>query len=174
MEARAVACFSCRIWEVRVTAGVPSDLTCEKCTQLQLLTNCIRELELVLELDELWIIREAEGVRERSYKEVVTPKVQEKSSWVTVRRGKGNRQTVQRSPVAVPLKNKYTVLDTVGGGRVGEDLPGEGHSGQVSGTKPGPVAQKGSRENRRAIVVGDSMVRGTDKRFCGRKRDERM
>eukprot|EP00061_Rhincodon_typus_P017835 g46718.t1 len=58
-----------RMWEVRVTTGVPSDFTCEKCTQLQLRTDCVRELEL----DELQIIREAEGVMERSYKEVVTP-----------------------------------------------------------------------------------------------------
>eukprot|EP00061_Rhincodon_typus_P000203 g10896.t1 len=99
MEARAVACSSCGIWEVRVTTSVPSDFTCKKCIQLQLLTNRVRELEL--ELDELQIIRKAEGVIERSYKEVVTPKVQEKGSRVTVRKGKGNRQTVQGSPVAV-------------------------------------------------------------------------
>eukprot|EP00061_Rhincodon_typus_P007635 g29522.t1 len=43
-----------------------------KCTQLQLLTDRIRELEL--ELDELWIIQEAKVVIERTYKEVVTPK----------------------------------------------------------------------------------------------------
>eukprot|EP00061_Rhincodon_typus_P005627 g25380.t1 len=151
---------------VRVTAGVPSDFTCEKCTQLQLLKNRIRELEL----DELRIIRETEGVIERSYKEVVTPKLQEKGSWVTVRKGKGDRQTVQGSPVAVPLNKKYTILDTV----EGDNLLGEGHSGQVSGTEPGPVAQKGKGENRRAIVVGDSIVRGTDRQFCGRERDERM
>eukprot|EP00061_Rhincodon_typus_P000947 g13257.t1 len=107
------------MWEVRDTAGVPSDFTCEKCTQLQLLKNRVTELEL--QLDELWIIREAEGVIERSYREVVTLKVQEKGSWVTVRKGKGNRQTVQGSPVAVPLNKKYTVLDTV----AGDDLPGK-------------------------------------------------
>eukprot|EP00061_Rhincodon_typus_P000667 g12385.t1 len=87
------------MWEVMVTSGVPSDFTCEKCTQLQLLTNRIRELEL--ELDELRIMNS--GVIEKSYKEVVIPKVQEKGSRVNVRKGKGNRQTVQGSPVAVPL-----------------------------------------------------------------------
>eukprot|EP00061_Rhincodon_typus_P016237 g44344.t1 len=171
METRAVACSSCKMWEVRVAAGVPSDFTREKCTQLQLLTNHIRELELELELDELRIIQEAEGVIDRSYKVVVTPKVQEKGSWVNVRRGKGNRQTGQGSPVAVPLNNKYTILDTFGGGN---DLPGEGHSRQVSGAEPGIVAHKGSGENRRAIVVGDSIVRGKDRWFCEHKRDERM
>eukprot|EP00061_Rhincodon_typus_P014964 g42369.t1 len=50
---------------------------------------------LHLELDELRIIWDAEGVIERSYKEVVNPEGQEKGSWVTVRKGKGNRQTVQ-------------------------------------------------------------------------------
>eukprot|EP00061_Rhincodon_typus_P007256 g28775.t1 len=135
----AVACSSCRMWEVRVTTGVLSDFTCEKCTQLQLLTDRVRELEL----DELRIIWEGEGVIERSYMEVVTPKVQDKGRWVTVRRGKGDRQTAQGSPVAIPLNNKYTALDTV----AGDILPGEGHSGQVSGTEPGPVAQKGRGEN---------------------------
>eukprot|EP00061_Rhincodon_typus_P012170 g37738.t1 len=89
------------MWEVRVTTRVPSDFTCKKCTQLQLLTDRIRELEL--ELDELRIIWQAEGVIHRSYREVVTPKLQDNGSWVTVRKGKGNRQTVQQSPVTVPL-----------------------------------------------------------------------
>eukprot|EP00061_Rhincodon_typus_P012699 g38598.t1 len=57
--------------------------------QLQLLTDRVRELQL--ELDELRIIREAEGVTERSYREIVTPKLQDKSNWVTVKREKGNR-----------------------------------------------------------------------------------
>eukprot|EP00061_Rhincodon_typus_P006002 g26172.t1 len=60
MEARAVACSCCWVWEVKVTTGVPADFACEKCTQLQLLTDRVRKLEL--ELDELRIIREAEGV----------------------------------------------------------------------------------------------------------------
>eukprot|EP00061_Rhincodon_typus_P008373 g30918.t1 len=47
--------------EGRVTASVPVDFTCEKCTQLQLLTDRVRELEL----DELRIIWEAEGVIDR-------------------------------------------------------------------------------------------------------------
>eukprot|EP00061_Rhincodon_typus_P014830 g42149.t1 len=58
------------MWEVWFTAGAPSNFTCEKCTQLQLLTDHVKELEL----DELRIIREAEGLIERSYKEVITPK----------------------------------------------------------------------------------------------------
>lgn len=168
MDVRAVVCSSCRMWEVRVTTSVPTDFICGKCTQLQLLGNRVRELEL--ELDELRIIREAEGVIERSYREVVTPQVQEKSRWVTVRGRKGNRQTVQGSPVAVPLNNKYTVLDTVGG----DDLPGVSHGVQVSGTESVPVAQKGRGERRRALVIGDSIVRGTDRRFCGNERDSRL
>eukprot|EP00061_Rhincodon_typus_P005644 g25413.t1 len=125
MEARAVACSSCRMWEVRVTAGIPSDFTCEKCTQLQLLKNRVRKPEL--ELDELRIIREAEGVIERSYREVVTPKLQDEGSWVIVRRGKGDRQIVQGSFVAIPLNNRVRdVLD-----RVYRILKGEGQQPEV-------------------------------------------
>eukprot|EP00061_Rhincodon_typus_P007720 g29705.t1 len=160
------------MWDVRVTISVPSDFTCEKCTQLQLFTARVRELELELELelDELQITWEAEGVIDRCYKEVVAPKLQDIGSWVTVRRGKGNRQIVQGSPVAVPLNNKYTTLDTVDG----DDLPGESHSVQISGTEPGSVAQKGRGENSKAIVIGDSMVRATDRRFCDTERDSQM
>eukprot|EP00061_Rhincodon_typus_P017463 g46166.t1 len=56
-----VARSSCRMWEVRVTTSVPADFIYGKCTQLQLLGNRVREVELELELDELRIIREAEG-----------------------------------------------------------------------------------------------------------------
>ena len=147
MAVRAVQCSSCRMWEVMVrdTISDPHDFACGRCIQLQLLTDRLRELEL--ELDELRIIREAEGVIDSSYREVVTPK--NEASWVTVRRGEGRKQSVQGSPVVVPLQNKYTVLDTVGG----DDLPGVSHGDQVSGTESGSVAQKGTGENRRAIVV---------------------
>eukprot|EP00061_Rhincodon_typus_P011745 g36994.t1 len=88
------------MWEVRVT-NVNSDFTCEKYTQVQLLTDCIRELDM--ELDE---------------------------------------------PTSF--------------GRL--------RSGQVSGSE----AQKGRGENRTAIVIGDSLVRGTDRRFCGTEQDSWM
>eukprot|EP00061_Rhincodon_typus_P009860 g33679.t1 len=57
------------MWEVRITTSDPADFTCEKCTQLQQLTDRIRELEL--EPDELRIIREEEGIKvdlDRVYK----------------------------------------------------------------------------------------------------------
>ena len=47
---------------------------------------------------------------------------------------------------------------------VGEDDPPEvSHSDQATGTKSGSVARNGKRGFRRAIVVGDSSVRGTDR-----------
>eukprot|EP00061_Rhincodon_typus_P001640 g15357.t1 len=100
------------MWEIRVDSSDSADFTCEKCTQLQLLKACIKELEL--ELNEHRIIPEAEVVTETSYKDIVTPK--NESSWVTVRKAKGRKQSVQGSPVVIPLNNKYTV--------VGDDLPG--------------------------------------------------
>eukprot|EP00061_Rhincodon_typus_P013995 g40731.t1 len=66
MAVRAVACSSCRIWEIRKTSTVCGGYTCEKCIQLQLLTDCVRELEL----DALRIIRGAENIIDKSYNEV--------------------------------------------------------------------------------------------------------
>lgn len=165
MAAKAVQCSSCEMFEVREAISVPADYTCRKCTHLQLLQDRVRELEL--ELDELRIIGEAEGVIDQSFREVVTPKVVDR--WVTVR-GTGRKQPVQGPPAVVPLKNKYTVLDTCGG----DDLPEVSNGVQVSGTEPVPVAQKGRVEKSRAIVIGDSIVRGTDRRFCGGDRDSRL
>ena len=45
---------------------------------------------------------------------------------------------------------------------------------RISITESVPVAQKRRGESRRAIVIGDSIVRGTDRRFCGSERDSRM
>eukprot|EP00061_Rhincodon_typus_P014873 g42228.t1 len=84
MAVRAVACSSCRMWEIRETSSVPGGYSCEKGTWLQLLTNRIRELEL--ELDALRIIRGAESIVDKSYSEVVTLNVQAAGSWVTTRR----------------------------------------------------------------------------------------
>jgi len=97
--------------DVRVTNSVHADFTCE--TQLQVLTDHVRELEL--ELDELRLIKDAEGEKEISYKELVTPKLQDKGIWVIVRSEKGNMPTVQGLPVAVPLDKMYTALDIVEG-----------------------------------------------------------
>ena len=48
------------------------------------------------------------------------------------------------------------------------------HGDWISSTESVPVAQKGKGESRRTIVIGDSLVRGTDRRFCGSERDSRM
>ncbi|XP_072928743.1 uncharacterized protein [Hemitrygon akajei] len=165
---RAVVCSVCGMWEVRVNTVVPDDYTCNRCIQLQLLSDRVRELEQ--ELDELRIIREAEAEIDKSYREAVTLKRQEVGKWVTVKRGRGSRQREKSTPVAVPIKNKYTVLDTVGG----DDLPGTSCSGPVSGTEVGPATRKGRREEKRAVVIGYSIVRGADRRFCGEDRESWM
>ena len=134
MAEKAVQCSSCRMFEVRDAVSVPADFTCGKCTHLQLLKNRVREQEL--ELDELRIIREAEAVIDRSFRDVVTPKNEDR--WVTVR-GAGRKQSVQGSPVVVPLGNKYSALDTV----EGDDLPVVSHGDRISSTESVPVAQKG-------------------------------
>ena len=72
--------------------------------------------------------------------------------------------------MAVPLNNKYSCLSAVGGG----SLPGGSNSGRASGTESGPVAQKGRERRRKAVVIGDSIVRGSDRRFCGCSQETRM
>ncbi|XP_062894515.1 V-set and immunoglobulin domain-containing protein 10-like 2 [Mobula hypostoma] len=63
-----------------------------------------------------------------------------------------------------------TILDTVSG----DDRPGVSHGGRASSTESDPVVQKRGTEKRRAVVIGDSVVRGADRRFCGREKDTRM
>ncbi|XP_059830283.1 uncharacterized protein LOC132396611 [Hypanus sabinus] len=113
---------------------------------------------------------EAEAEIDKSYREVVTLKRQEVDKWVSVKRGRGSRQREQSTLVAVLINSKYTVLDTVGG----DDLPGTSCSGPVSGTEVGPSTRKGRREEKRAVVIGDSIVRGADGRFCGEDLESRM
>ena len=124
--------------------------------------------ELELQLDDLRLVRENEEVIDRSYRQVVTPGPQEAGKWVTIRKGKS--QEIENTPVAVPLSNKYSCLSTVGGG----SLPGGSSSGRASSTESGPVAQKGKDRRRKAVVIGDSTVRGLDRRFCGGSRETRM
>eukprot|EP00061_Rhincodon_typus_P000018 g10089.t1 len=76
MAVGAVACSSCRMREIRETSSFPGDYTCEKCARLYFLTDRERERELELELDALRIIQDAENIIDKSYSEVVTPKVE--------------------------------------------------------------------------------------------------
>ncbi|XP_059839526.1 alpha-ketoglutarate-dependent dioxygenase alkB homolog 6-like [Hypanus sabinus] len=55
------------------------DYSCEKYIQLQLPTIHVKELEL--ELDKLWIIWQADVVRDKTYREVVISKVQDTEDW---------------------------------------------------------------------------------------------
>lgn len=83
------------------------------------------------------------------------PKVQEESRQVASR--KGNRQQVQVIPVAIPLQNRYTVLDIVRG----DDPSGLNRSvRQGCVTEPGAEALQGKVISGTAIVVGDSTVSG--------------
>jgi len=165
MAGEGAQCSSCRMFKVWDDVSVPADYICGKCTHLQLLQARVTELEL--ELDELRSIREAEKVIDESFREINTPKMLDR--WVT-KRVTGKKQLVQGSPVVVPLSDRYTPLDA----GEGDDLPGESDGVQVSGTESVPVAQKGRGKRSRALVIGDSIVRGIDRRFCGRKRDSRL
>eukprot|EP00061_Rhincodon_typus_P008487 g31125.t1 len=63
-------CWKMRMWGLRKTSIVPDDYTCVKFTQLHLLGDHARELEL--EPDVIRIIRDAEHVIDKSFSEVVT------------------------------------------------------------------------------------------------------
>lgn len=67
-------CSSCRMREVRETSSIPEDYTCGKCILLQLVADCVRELEL--QLVEVRKIQETESFIDRIHSELVTPKVQ--------------------------------------------------------------------------------------------------
>ena len=155
------------MWEVREADSPPDVHICARCVEMGLLKDCVRNLEQ--QLEDLRLVRENEEVIDRSYREVVTPRPREADKWVTVRKGKGQRQGLESTPVAVHLENRYSCLSSIGA----DSLPGGSNSGRASGTENSPDAQKGSKK-RRAIVIGDSIVRGSDWRFCGRSRETRM
>eukprot|EP00061_Rhincodon_typus_P008136 g30486.t1 len=100
MSVRGVKCCTYEVWEICDTSNISDNYICRKCTQLQLLTDCMER-----QLDALRTMRMAESVIDSSFRDVATPKVQA-DRWVATRRG---RQPVQESPVVVPLSNKYTI-----------------------------------------------------------------
>lgn len=165
MAGALAQCSSCRMYKVWDNIKVPTEYICGKCNRLQLLQARFTKLEL--ELGELRSIREAEELIDKSYREINASKTIDK--WVT-QRMTGKKKLAQGSPVGVPLSNKYAPLDA----GEGDDLQGGSDGVQVSGTESVPVAQKGRGERKRALVIGDSIVRGTDRRFCGRSVDSRL
>ncbi|XP_067885187.1 ciliogenesis and planar polarity effector 1 isoform X3 [Heterodontus francisci] len=52
--------------------------------------------------------------------------------------------------------------------------PGECSQTKVRGTMCGSSAEEGRKKSGTVIVIGDLMVRGSDRHFCGSKRDSRM
>ena len=115
-----------------------------------------------VELEELRIIREAEADIDRSYKEIVTPR---NESWVTARK-RGKKQSGGQSPGAVPLQNRFSVLEAT----VEEESTGDSQREQVSGGEPigKPQVIKGKRLG---LVIGDSTVKGTDRRVGNNDRN---
>lgn len=67
--------------------------------------------------------------------------------------------------MAVPTENRNALL--------GEDDTTRLSGSQGCDSNPAE-AQQGRVTSGRAIVVGDSIVRGADRRFCGSRRDSRM
>ena len=161
MAVQAVCCISCGMYVVRESSSVSGDFTCKKCVRLRLLEERVKELEV--ELEELRIIREAEVDIDRSYKEIVTPRNQ---SWVTARR-RGKKQVGGQSPGAVPLQNRFSVLEAT----VEEESTGDSQREQVSGDESIVKAQVFRGCKRLGLVIGDSTVRGTDRRVGSNGRD---
>eukprot|EP00061_Rhincodon_typus_P016672 g45006.t1 len=95
------------MWELRETSIVPDDYTCVKCTQLQLLGGHIRELEL----DALRVIQDAEHIIDKSFSEVVTPKIHAESSWVTTRKGARVRDVLEL--LQIILKGEGEQLEVI-------------------------------------------------------------
>lgn len=93
---------------------------------------------------------------------------QAESRWVSTRTR--SRQRVQEYSVAIPLESKYNLLDTI----EGELLFREEQQQQLIGARHEPDTQQGRGEADRAIVIGGSIVSGTDKKFCVHNCDSEM
>ena len=140
-------------------------LSTEKCIQVQLLKDRVGELGK--QVKDLRFVLQTESFLDKSYSEIVTPKVLDGKKWVTVR--KGGKLGMQKSPGVVPLENWFTHLEAVGTEDV-KTLSG----GLACEAKRAVEPKPKSPTSGNAIVVGDSIVRGTDRGFCGNRRDSRM
>ncbi|XP_059810226.1 uncharacterized protein LOC132383348 [Hypanus sabinus] len=165
MTAKLIQCATCMMWEVRDTDGAPGCYSCGKCVQIQLLKEHVAALKK--ELDDLRFIRENEGFLDRTYSEVVTPRIPEERKGATMR--KERMLEVQETPGDVPLVNRFTFLEAV---RTEDTASLRG--GQVCEPKIGAEAEPRSQTSGRAVVVGDSIVRGTERGFCSNRRGLRM
>lgn len=159
MAVQAVCCISCGMYVVREFSSVSGDFSCKKCIRLQLLEERVKELEG--ELEELRIIREVEVEIDGSYKEIVTPR---NEAWVNARR-RGKKQSGGQSPGAVPLHNRFSVLEAT----VEEESTE--HREQISGGEPSEKAQVVRGCKRLGLVIGDSTIKGTDRRVGTKGRD---
>ncbi|XP_055522044.1 uncharacterized protein LOC129716197 isoform X1 [Leucoraja erinacea] len=162
MSGKLIQCDACSMWEVKDTAGASGCYKCEKCIQVELLKGRVGELEK--QVDDLRFVRETESFLDKSYSTIVTPKVLEERRWETVR--KGGKHGMPTSPGDVPLVNRFIRLEGVGT----EDVSGGQACDANRAVEPKPKRPKAGK----AIVVGDSIVRGTDRGFCGNRRDARM
>ena len=82
-----------------------------------------------------------ESFLDRTYSEVVTPRILEERRCVT--EGKGGNSGVQETQVAVPNENRYALLRTVGG-----DDASSLCGGQFDGSNPRDILDR--RDRRRA------------------------
>ncbi|XP_072405191.1 uncharacterized protein [Chiloscyllium punctatum] len=165
MTAQLVQCATCLMWQVN-DSGVSGSYMCGKCAHIQQLTEHIAAL--TKELEDLRLIRENEIFLDKTFSDVITPIMPEESRRVQTMR-KAERRQVQETPGEVPVRNKLKLLETVE-----SDDTTSSQGGHVCPSKVAAEAERKSRTSHRAVVIGDSIVRGTDRGFCGSRRDLRM
>ncbi|XP_059504239.1 uncharacterized protein LOC132209920 isoform X2 [Stegostoma tigrinum] len=165
MTAKLIQCAACMMWEVRDTDDVSGSYSCGKCVHIQLLKEVVATLKK--ELEDLRLIRENENFLDRTFSKVTIPRIPEERRGISMTKEDVNE--VQETPGEAPIVNRLTVLETAK-----TDNTASPRGGQVCKSKIVVEAEPRSQTSRRGVVIGDSTVRGTDRGFCGNRRDLRM
>eukprot|EP00061_Rhincodon_typus_P012548 g38348.t1 len=164
------------MWELADPIAHCSDHICNKCWLLEELRLRVDELEA--ELQTLWHIREGKKYLDALFQEAVTPgrlsnlnlvNGQGQQGVTVSKAGRGILQSGTENPQLLILFNKYEVLAPCVDEEKGckEDEPTD-HC-----TVVWEAIQEGGAQ-RQVVVVGDSIIRGTDSILCKQDRESRM
>ena len=176
----AVQCTSCMMYAV-LEQPFQGEFLCSRCEQITRLESLIESLNgqvatlrgidnlqksLLLTEQALFGVDEGEGDREEAEESEV-------ASWVTVRK-RGRGKSAREASPDLTHPNKFARLADEGDVSPGTALlqpdTSSASQGNVSSSKQGT---RRAGQARQVLVVGDSIIRGTDREICHKDRDRR-
>ncbi|CAJ0929838.1 unnamed protein product [Ranitomeya imitator] len=159
-----VSCSMCYMFTDRPEEE--SNFTCQKCRLVALLEEKVRGLEeriatlkLIKENEDFLDRTEASLLVTEGEKSVREPPKADEWKHVTKR----SKKTMEKSPTT-QLKNRYQIfVEDEDGTPKNEAIPA---SKKEKGTQQQVTAKSTAKKQRRVVVVGDSLLRGTEAAIC--------